>query len=59
MLAAGRPTATEAQDFDMISKLRSRQCQQGGCEKHGLIVGMCDEQQYALPLQCRERAGEL
>jgi hypothetical protein len=47
-------TAAQAQYFDMIAILRTRQSKQGRRKKHGFIVWMGYEQQYAFVLQCRK-----
>jgi hypothetical protein len=43
-------TAAQAQYLDVIAVLWARQCQQSRRKEHGLIVGMRDQQKYALIL---------
>ena len=49
-------TAAQTQYFDVIAVFWTRQCKQSRCKEHSLIVGVSDEEQYALVLQCRERS---
>lgn len=51
-------TAAQAQDFDVVAILRTRQTKQGRCEEHGLIVWVGNEQQYALVAECGERRAQ-
>lgn len=51
-------TAAQAQDFDVIAVLRTRQSKQGRREEHGLIIWVCYKQQNALVLQRRERRAQ-
>lgn len=44
MKAEGEHTTAEAENFDVILVLRSRQREQCGCKEHSLIVGVCNEQ---------------